>query len=47
MNPCIPDDRYYHVGKNKAQDAGNLLLLKAITLLDIGTVSEFSVIPKQ
>lgn len=44
MNPCTPDARYYHVGKD--EDARNLLLLKAITFVDIDTVSEFGVTPK-
>lgn len=44
MNPCTPDARYYHVGKD--EDARNLLLLKAITFVDIDTVSEFGATPK-
>lgn len=43
MNPSTPDARYYHVGKDKAQDDGNLLLLKAVTFVDIDIVSEFNV----
>lgn len=45
-NPCTPGVRCYHVGKDKAQEAGNLLLLKAINFVDIDTISEFSVTPK-
>lgn len=26
MNSCTPDARYYHVGKDKAQGDGNLLV---------------------
>lgn len=35
-----------HVGKDKAWGAGNLLLLQAITFLEIDTVSEFNATPK-
>lgn len=47
INPCTPDVRGdSHVDKDKAWDAGNLLLSKAITFVDIDTASEFNATPK-